>query len=822
MEYLERKITVFEPSYVRPLYVVQNSNMREIRIAITDWDIPSGADVYWQVATETKGELNVADVDGNTIYIRPYTTTFSEAGKGYLQVRVESSGKTLISFAVDVYIQEDKVTNPVEGSNSDVIRVLVEQYVDDATGTLFDDLEAQAQSELASIIATGDAVIESIPSDYTELNTKVTNADNSIDAIVEKMVLVDSENVWNPSKEKSGLIGTNGVEGESSAYVHYREPVPVSPNDVVRFYALDGATFRQENVRFICAYDADKNPVSASGVSGNVNTYTVPEGIYYINPTMYARWTKRMMTINLEADKYIDYFAPYYVAGEDFHSDISMSQTDFDDIYLDYSMVNRLNPSECEIGKMITKANSTSDNQNYFTTGYMRIYPNETIFVYSKVDLAKHGMRTFCAYDINKQPIESLGSNSEVDSVTQSGNMAYIRASILYRASDIAYQPNGNFVVATDSPKYAPQYGNSPTFKAEYIPSASESVHAFLPSEIPVGVGRTIELYNELVCLESNKYHLRYSCSIGVQYGRKFSITGTTVGSYPLTLRIYNDDMNVVWTGTSTVKVSSNAITAEKKVLPIGDSLTNLKPWIGEVESLSNSKIKFIGTRGRSDQTYRCEGRSGFTALEYLENTSYTFDSNYQGNPSVSGNVNPFWNGERFSLSYYNTQQANTVGTADAVMLFLGTNDVASGLYTAEESAKHITDIIDNIRLDNASIPVFVCFTIYRSNQNGYYSSGGQGFTSASGWAFDSDMKIMNFQNALLTALTEKNYTNVYQIPLSICMDREYDFGNVPKPVNPRLTDITVDIPNESVHPQNAGYMQIADVMYSSFVNHLS
>lgn len=168
MEYLERNITVFDPSYVKPIYVVQGSNMFEIRINITDWNIPADADVYWQVATKTKGELNSANLAGNTIYINPYNTTFSEAGKGYLQVRIESNGKLLVSFSIDVFIQEDRVTTPTEGSNSDVIRLLVNQYVEEAT----ENLISQIQSAV-------DEVIDSIPSDYTELESRVDTLEGS-------------------------------------------------------------------------------------------------------------------------------------------------------------------------------------------------------------------------------------------------------------------------------------------------------------------------------------------------------------------------------------------------------------------------------------------------------------------------------------------------------------------------------------------------------------------------------------------------------------------------------------------------------------------
>ena len=168
MQYLERKINVFEPCYVKPIHAVQGSNMNEIRVTIADWDIPTDATVKWQVATSTKGELNNATFDNNTIIIQPFTSTFGEVGHGYLQVRVEKDDKVLVSFAIDVFIQPDRLISPVEGSNSDVIKVLVNQYVEEATEGLIEQIEAEVQR-----------VIESIPSDYTELETRVDELENS-------------------------------------------------------------------------------------------------------------------------------------------------------------------------------------------------------------------------------------------------------------------------------------------------------------------------------------------------------------------------------------------------------------------------------------------------------------------------------------------------------------------------------------------------------------------------------------------------------------------------------------------------------------------
>lgn len=459
---------------------------------------------------------------------------------------------------------------------------------------------------------------------------------------------------------------------------------------------------------------------------------------------------------------------------------------------------------------------------DYNNTGFIPVEPGKTLtFQYGTQYVGPNrviaSMRFIDAYDEDKNNIPSASALAQTEYTVPAG-VHYV---ILGVARPFLKLDNSNFesvVYNREVIEYSPYF--EPYYKSVIKPEALPlDLHVYLPKEIPVGIGRTIELYNELVCLEAKKFHLRYSCSIGVQYERKFSITGTTAGDYLLNLYIYDDDMRLLLSRQSVVRVVADSLVSEKKIIPVGDSLTNLKPWLSEVQSLSNAAIKFIGTRGRSDSTIRHEGRSGMSAAGYNENFEYTFDPNYQGNPQISGEVNPFWNGTRFSLAHYNTNQSATVGTADAMLLFLGTNDVFGG-YTAEESAQHIKTLVDNIRLDNASIPIFICNTIYRSNQNGYYSNGGQGFTAASGWAFDSDLKIMNFQNALENALN--GYSNLYFVPLSVCMDREYDFGQVPVAVNPRLPDVTVNIPSESVHPQNAGYMQIADVMYSSFILHLS
>lgn len=355
----------------------------------------------------------------------------------------------------------------------------------------------------------------------------------------------------------------------------------------------------------------------------------------------------------------------------------------------------------------------------------------------------------------------------------------------------------------------------------EEMVTSDNIIHTYLPSEICVAVGCTIELYNNLVCLEADKYHLDWVCDVGTDYKRKWSVTGITdkIGEYPLALNIYDDNLNIVKTLSTTVKIVENSMPDSVNILPIGDSLTNNKPWLNEVISLSSSKVSFIGTRGTSTLSYKHEGRSGASAKWYNGDNTYTFDTNYVGSSDIDGSKNPFWDStnNRFSLKYYIDTQGSTIGVPDAIQLLLGTNGLN---IDPTDNVNNIKSIVDNIRLDYSDIPIFVCNTIYRSNQNGYYSTGSDGYTTAiNDFEYNNDMKIMKLQQKIAETFSE--YTNVYIVPLSVCMDREYNFGQKEVSVNPRLTNVTIKIPIESVHPQTAGYMQMADVMYSSYSAHL-
>ena len=364
--------------------------------------------------------------------------------------------------------------------------------------------------------------------------------------------------------------------------------------------------------------------------------------------------------------------------------------------------------------------------------------------------------------------------------------------------------------VAGSNPKFYPLISSE---KEVYIPnlvtnSLSDEVLIFLPKEIAVAVGRTIELYNRQVVWSGNldNYHFKWECSIGRNLKRKFSVKGETVGSHALTLTVFDNNMNQVAQATSTIKVVSN-IVSPRSILQIGDSLTNTtsspKPVFSELRTLSNHALSFVGTRG-TVAGEKHEGRSGFTAGQYLEAKSYTFEGE---------GVQPFWNGSRFSWGHYKSTKGIN---PNEITLFLGTNGMT---LDPTINANNIKQIVDYIRQDDSSIPINVVYTLFRGDQDGLgYQTGSDGYSANKGaWKLEEDRKVFN----LIIRLNEllKDYSKLYFIPIAQCHDSEYNFGSVERSVNPRAIQKELT-PSEATHPQEQGYLQMSDIMFSVYCSH--
>ncbi len=492
--------------------------------------------------------------------------------------------------------------------------------------------------------------------------------------------------------------------------------------------------------------------------------------------------------------------------------------------HLQASSINLLNMNTIEHGVYVNPGNGlTSGNASYATTDYIRVAPGQNITLQygadtAAINRAKASMNFIAAFDSDKKILATYGARS-VEVYTVPDNVSYIRISsgVLATSGNVLF----SILDSTEIVDYVPYGANEVTIIYRLRPESHNDSHikavagiacdAYLPKNIYCAVGRTIELYNNQVCLQANKYHLRWRCSVGKALKRKFSVTATEalIGNYTIILEIYDDTQALVWQGKTKLHIVPNAITTAHSVCPIGDSLTNIKYWLPEVVNLSGGKISFVGTYswGLDDASGNRrkgghEGRSGFTAKNYINGDPYT----YAGAKESPNNV--FWNGSNFSWTNYKSVSGLS---PDAVQIFLGTNGIAEDNTV---NAGYIKQMVDCIRQDDANIPVFVINTIYRGTQDGIgVQQSNDGYASQVGvWKYNEDKKVMDLMIKLDNLLG--GYPNVHMINLALTHDSEYNFGAVETSVNPRATQTEL-MPVESVHPQLQGYYQMADTMFS-------
>jgi len=471
--------------------------------------------------------------------------------------------------------------------------------------------------------------------------------------------------------------------------------------------------------------------------------------------------------------------------------------------------------SFADVSPNLFNPNKAVDGYIDYTTGTVKSSTTYKSSDYTKVESNQQYVRNYsnqlAFYDANKLYISGIPWQSDgTATFTTPANCVYIRCTVkdvttfqLEKGSILsAFRPFGSFKLPNL------EIGNT----TPIVPK--DEVQLFLPSEICIAVGRTIELYNSQVSWVGNidNYHFKWECDIGFAMQRKWSCKGATanMGNHTLTCTVFDNNMQQVIQKSTTIKVVSNTINKNVNILYIGDSLSNKKPWIPELDTLSSGKIISAGTRSyvaENGKTYKHEGRSGFSAWSYLHEVAYSYEGE---------GVHPFWNPNTSSFDY-NYYKTNTGVNPDIVQIYLGTNGMT---LNPSPNADYIKQMVDLIRSSDASVPIYVAFTLYRGNQNGLgQQKSNDGYSAASGvWKLEEDRKVFNLMVKLNDLL--KTYSNLYFIPISLTHDSEYNFGAVPTPVNPRAAQ-TEDLPVEATHPQTQGYLQMADIMFSTYAAHI-
>ena len=705
----------------------------------------------------------------------------------------------------------------------------------------------EGDTQVNRVQTKGDEVIGSIPQDYTDLADDVADLSRQISDVESAITDLEDvlatpiygKNFLNPSEVTSDhyINWTNGEEAYNTNYVC---------SDFIKVFK--GVTYGFSGTKSHFAfYDDGKNYIKKTtanditelnGGSVTITSGSAP-GQYFVSPIDgYIRYSMNVSTVpvgrrvfmaiqssaDLTSTTYPAYVDDVNIEPIDRHriaalesetESINMEVDELAETVSDNFMIspNLLNISAVADGYFLLNTGATAENASYVTTDYIPCEAGDTIRYqfdyrgtrYDNTQVAGYTkMRFIDAYDSAKTYISGSYQTNQT-TYTCPQNTAFVRISFT-KSSFNAGDFSNAAIIISDSANVIPFYPY-----AEIIGFVTH-VDAYLPKHIYCAVGRTIEIYNNQVCLQADEYHVRWDCTIGKALARKFSITGVEgqIGEYSLGFTLFNDDSVVLWSGNTTLHVVSELdLQSTYSICPIGDSLTNAKQWMPEVMNLSDNSVAFVGTYSATAQdsdgvskTFQHEGRSGFSAYNYIAGSPYTFGG------ATETPHNKFWDGSTFSWSHY---KATYSINPDAVMVWLGTNGIT---LDNTANAGYIKDIVDIIRADDPNIPIYVCNTIYRGNQNALgEQTATDGYAPNKGaWNYQEKQKVMNLMQILDGLIS--GYQNVHLINLALSHDSEYNYGAISTPVNPRAVQTEL-MPIEATHPQAQGYFQIADIVYS-------
>lgn len=179
-----------------------------------------------------------------------------------------------------------------------------------------------------------------------------------------------------------------------------------------------------------------------------------------------------------------------------------------------------------------------------------------------------------------------------------------------------------------------------------------QTFEVLLPPHIYVAIGYPLEIYNHTICRcgNINNYHFVWSIPKGARaYKEKILLTPTedmNNTTNTLTLSVYDSNFSLIQTVTSTVhyiKPNSAIVPSDvKKVLPIGDSLTDISKWRNELytrfsNDIASDKIQFLGTLGTAP--YLHEGHSGWSLSSFLENSGEGWNGDYKIKVAVAPTI---------------------------------------------------------------------------------------------------------------------------------------------------------------------------------------
>ncbi len=234
----------------------------------------------------------------------------------------------------------------------------------------------------------------------------------------------------------------------------------------------------------------------------------------------------------------------------------------------------------------------------------------------------------------------------------------YIRVSVPTNSLDLFQLEVGDVTEYTPyhrflSSDYLPKHKHKATDIIDLaLPKNIFELH--LPKDIYVAIGYPLEIYHNAICRCTNMNNYMFVWKLPKGGGSAFKDKlllnpkdNLNKNSDTLTLEVYDNNYNLIDTQTSTVhyiKLDSTTMPQEKrKVLCLGDSLTDISKWREELynrfNTIEGGKIEFLGTLGTPP--YKHEGHSGWSLNNYLANSQEGWNGNYKIRVAQAPTITP-------------------------------------------------------------------------------------------------------------------------------------------------------------------------------------
>lgn len=312
----------------------------------------------------------------------------------------------------------------------------------------------------------------------------------------------------------------------------------------------------------------------------------------------------------------------------------------------------------------------------------------------------------------------------------------------------------------------------------------------------------------------------------------KFTPTASHVGTHNITIKVISRrTWETVATKDSSIIISADTAITNKKVLFIGDSLTQASVYVAEIERMSSKGIASIGTvqskisfnGGIAEVKH--EGRSGWGGYDYMNNTA------------VNGFANPFYNPnteysltldkkyyDLYRLTYDNSGSVTVlkhhfdfayyvanagVGVPDAVFINLGTN--GGNLYAIESNYVAFDAMIERIRAHSSTMPIFL-YLFPPTSRRGNQARNSNGVRNVS---LISDARTAYYDCIKKLIDRYESDSRVIIVPTYAMLDTLYDYKTETVAVSARNEEQITIGQSDSTHPATSGYLHMADSYYN-------